>query len=124
MKVKTLSALAGLGGALIMTSSASASYQGLSVVSSLGAPLGRITYRVYANFSDANDYLTVVNGSPTGSTMNIQSTLLNGTGVGSVFFNPVVSHGTAPTATEVFGDPNASPTPIPPNPNFAFDTFF
>jgi hypothetical protein len=124
MKVKTLSALAGLGGALIMTTSASASYQGLSVVSSLGAPLGRITYRVYANFSDANDYLTVVNGSPTGSTMTIQSTLLNGTGVGSAFFNPVTSHGTAPNAVEVFGGTDPSTNPILPVPNAAFDTFF
>lgn len=123
MKVKTLSALAGLGGALIMTTSASAAYTGLSVVSSLGAPLGRITYRVYANFSDANDYVTVVNGSPTGSTMVIQSRNITDTGVGGNFFNPTPSAG-APTPIQVNGGFDANTNPIAPIANAAFETFF
>ena len=61
MKVKTVSALAGLGGALIMSTVASANVTGLSVFSETSgggpAPAGlpRTIWRVYANLTNATD---------------------------------------------------------------------
>ena len=62
MKVKTMSALAGLGGALIMSTAANATLLGLSVISE---PVGgggtppsggaRTIWRLYANFSATTD---------------------------------------------------------------------
>jgi hypothetical protein len=111
MKVKTLSALAGLGGALIATSSASANYTGLQVTSA-SATGGRIAYRVWAVFTDPNDYLTAISGSPTAGNMNIQVRNLTDSGVGSNFFNPLGGGATAPT-----------PSAISQNPQVLDDTF-
>src|ERR1043165_6675060 len=59
MKPKTSSVVASLAGALILSGTASASYLGLSVVKVNSLTVGggpKDVYRVYANFSDANDY--------------------------------------------------------------------
>jgi hypothetical protein len=124
LKSKLFMALSGVGNALGMIPClhAHADFQGLSVASSLGAPLGRITYRVYANFDDPLDNLNTVYGSPTVGAMRIQSRNLTDTGLGSSFFNPVTSHGNAPTPqdvhTSLFG------SSIPPITNAAWDTFY
>src|SRR5438105_3612353 len=110
MKVKTLSALAGLGGALIMTGEASASYTGLSVTSSVAGT--RTVYRVYALCSDAGDYITAVSGSPTLGNLVILSRNSNDTAAGSNFYNPLGGGATAPSASTI----SQSPT-------VAFDTF-
>jgi len=110
MKVKTLSALAGLGGALIMTGSASANYLGLSVVQGTGSVGGvlRNVYRVYANFSDPNDYLTAVSGSPTLGNMVIQSRNAADSGAGSNFVNVTGGGSTAPSAYQLTQTPEAA----------------
>jgi len=84
MKVKTLSALAGIGGAMILSGSANAAYTGLTIelaqngIIAGGAP--RDVYRVYANFNSPSDVLTAVYGN-VASPMNIS---LNG----ATAFNP------------------------------------
>jgi uncharacterized protein (TIGR03382 family) len=114
MKVKTLSALAGLGGALIMTGSANASYQGLSIVSSQQVVQGvmRNTYRIYALCSDPNDFITAVSGSPTLGNLVIESRNAGDTGAGSAFFNHIVGGLTSPSVALIMAYP-----PV------AFDTF-
>jgi uncharacterized protein (TIGR03382 family) len=104
-----------------MTQAASANYTGLSVVSSLGAANGRITYRVYANFTDAQDYVTVVYGNAA-SHMQIQSRTTSDSGVGGAFFNPANTN-TAPTAVQVFGGVDANTNVIAPVVGAAFETF-
>jgi hypothetical protein len=110
MKVKTLSALAGLGGALILSGTASASYQGLYTADGGVVVAGggsRQLWHVYALFSSENDYLTGVNGSPANGALVIQSRNATDTAGGSNFFNPGgAANNTAPTAlngTNEFG---------------------
>jgi hypothetical protein len=109
------------GGALILSSNASAGFTGLSVVSSLGAPEGRITYRVYADFSDPEDYLVIVFGN-SASHMQIQSRNSDDSGVGGNFYNPANTN-LAPTALQVFGGVDDQTNPIAPVPYAAFETF-
>lgn len=105
MKKKALSVLAGLGGAMILSSGADASYQGLSVqnagIHSVaqggGAQLNRQVYRVYAMFSDPGDFLTSVAGSPTLGNLNIQTLNAAGLAPGGNFVNPVGGSAIAPT---------------------------
>lgn len=104
MKVKTLSALAGLGGALILSSGANAAYTGLSLVHSdaffsahpnaavaaawNAGPVNTLDiYRLYANFNTgtAADRVNAVAG-------NALSPLL-ATVVGGTFFNNVDGYG-------------------------------
>jgi hypothetical protein len=100
MKVKTLSALAGVGSALILSSAADASYQGLTVVKHTTAAvqgIQRDVYRVYAMFSDPGDFLTSVAGSPTLGNMIIETRNSTDTGAGGNFVNPPGGGSTAPT---------------------------
>lgn len=100
MKVKTLSALAGVGTALILSSSADASYQGLTVVKhttvSVNAVL-RDVYRVYAKFSDPGDFLTSIAGSPTLGNLIVETRNAANSGAGGNFLNPAGGGATAPT---------------------------
>ena len=91
MKVKTLSALAGLGGALILSGTAQANYTGLSTESGGVVVVGGIArqlWHVYANFNDAGDYLTGANGSPTNGALVVESRNALDTAAGTNFFNP------------------------------------
>ena len=93
MKVKTLSALAGLGGALIMTGTASAAVTSLSVfaepVGGAGAPPAggpRVIYRVYANMGASNERVNAWGG---GGNLGIGAIVntLGGGGPGTGFTN-------------------------------------
>jgi MYXO-CTERM domain-containing protein len=90
MKVKTLSALAGLGGTLILSGSADAAYLGVGYqtqVQTVGG-VARQVYRLYAVFDNPEDYLTSGAGSQILGPMTIQSRNALDTGAGSNFFNP------------------------------------
>lgn len=91
MKVKTLSALAGLGGALIMSGQASADYTNLSVNLYTTVTVGGVSrdvYRVYANFTLPTDYVTAIAGSELIGHLVIQNTDAGGVALGTGFFNP------------------------------------
>jgi uncharacterized protein (TIGR03382 family) len=100
MKVKTLSVLAGLAGAAVLTGSANAVYTGLTVVSvnttaelqpdSNPGVITNITrHRVYATFSSPNDRLLVWGGGGANFVvpMVVQNTDALGIGLGSGFLN-------------------------------------
>jgi hypothetical protein len=115
MKVKTLSALAGLGGALIMSGSADAAYVGLhwrlhTTVNAAG--VNRDVFRIYAVFNNANDYLTGALGN-VANPATIQSLSAAGAFPGSAFFNPAAGGNLAPSQDAV----NAYPATVP------WDTF-
>jgi MYXO-CTERM domain-containing protein len=117
MKVKTLSALAGIGTAMILSGQANAGYTGLSVVKTdvNGTPGGNISvYRVYANFSSANDQLFawgwLVNQA---GQVGIESRNSTDTGAGSNFRN-YGGNGDLPPSAYGVGQ----------NPNLAYDSFF
>lgn len=100
MKKKALSVLAGVGGAMILSSAAEASYQGLITVSAgdhLVNGISRTSWRVYAMFSDPGDFLTSVAGSPTLGNMQIQSRNPLNVAPGGNFVNPAGGGSTAPT---------------------------
>ena len=123
MKWNLYLALGGTAGAMILTPAQQAHgvYTGLSLVRFTGAPSGRVTYRVYANFTDSNDYVTFVYGSPTDGAMVIQSRNANDTAAGGAFFNSVPTN-TAPGISEIWTyAPDTSP--IPPNTTAAFESF-
>lgn len=90
MKVKTLSALAGLGGALILSGSADAAYLGIGYTRTdvVAGGVARSAYRIYAVFSNPEDYLTSGAGSQILGPMTIQSRNELDTAAGSNFFNP------------------------------------
>lgn len=125
MKIKTLTAIVAFGGTLIMNGSAPAAYIGLVVTSqsvNLGGTVRRV-FQVWACFSDPNDYLLGVFGSPTFGTMTIESRNASDTGPGSNFFNPITSHANSPSLLELNGGTDPKTGPIPPVPNAAYDTF-
>jgi hypothetical protein len=101
---KALSVLAGVGGAMLISSGADASYQGLSVElhttamvgQGVGAPQLRSVYRVYALFSDPGDILASVAGSPTLGNMTIRSLNALGAAPGGQFINPLGGGATSP----------------------------
>ena len=68
MKVKTLSALAGLGGGLIMSTTAQAAFTGFSYESQVG-PSGRTVWRVYATFNDAANGISSIGAINTNMTI-------------------------------------------------------
>src|SRR5436190_4346340 len=102
MKFKSLVMLGGVGTTLIMANEASAVYTGLSVELKTNLAVGgvlRTVYRVYANYTDANDYLTAVAGSPLVGDLVIQSRNAEDSGRGTNFFNPGgASSNTAPSS--------------------------
>jgi hypothetical protein len=100
MKHTMIVGLAGACAPLIAPSPAHANFIGLSL-SSQFATGGRIAYRVYALFSNPNDYLTGVSGSPTLGNLIILSRNLTNTGPGSNFFNPPGGGATAPSQTAI-----------------------
>jgi MYXO-CTERM domain-containing protein len=111
MKVKTLSALAGLGGALILSGTADAAYLGVgaqlhTTVTISGAQ--RSVWRVYAVFSNPDDYLTSVAGSGELGPLTIQSLNAAGTAPGSNFYQNAFGGETAPNAEVVKKSPNAA----------------
>jgi uncharacterized protein (TIGR03382 family) len=103
MKVKTLSALAGLGGALILSGESQAAYLGLGVTLHTSVTISgvaRSVYRVYAVFDDANNTMTAVGGSPALGVATIKSLMADGVTAGTNFFNfgggnsaPLTSYG-------------------------------
>jgi len=109
MKVKTLSALAGIGAAMIMSASANAAFTGLTITSAshtIGAadaafvPAAFVganitTFQIFANFDNANDALTAVFGQA-GAPMTIQ---IVGPGT---FMNHALGGNTAPTNAALF----------------------
>jgi uncharacterized protein (TIGR03382 family) len=110
MKTKVLAQSVVLGGALILTGTASASYQGLIQADGgihFAGGANRQLWRIYAIFSHADDYLTGVNGSPANGALVIQTRNGADTGPGTNFFNPGGSaNNTAPTllnGTNEFG---------------------
>lgn len=110
MKLQTLIGLGGLAGAMMISNEASASYFGLGVqyytTVNAGGQL-RSVYRIYANFTSANDYLTAVFGSPTAGELTIQNCNTLGTGLGSGFFNPGgFSGNTAPFQSQIDANPD------------------
>lgn len=108
MKVKTLSALAGLGGALIMCSSADAAFTGLST-QSYNTTIGgnaRTIWRVYANFTSPTEGTSSI--GPIGTAMTLQAQDANGVvgGGGAAFFaggNP-----SPPSQYDIDGNPAAA----------------
>jgi hypothetical protein len=116
MKVKTLSALAGLGGALIMSGESQAAYTGLSVelhTTVLQGATVRSVYRVYANFTRGDDLVFSWNG-PTTDPISIESRNALDTAPGSNFFNPggPSAGSTAPSLAQINGNKT---TPAVPN---------
>jgi hypothetical protein len=109
MKINMLWAFAGVGGVLVLPSAADAAYVGLANVlhtqamvgQGTGAPVLRNVYRVYALFSDSNDYLTSVAGSPTLGNMTIQSGGGWSGGPGGPFINPLGGGATSPGSSYV-----------------------
>ena len=101
--------LIGLAGSLMIANEASANYAGLGVqyytTVNAGGQL-RSVYRIYANFTDANDYLTAVAGTPSLGAMVIQDCALFG-GLGTGFFNPGgFSSNTAPFQSQIDSNPD------------------
>jgi hypothetical protein len=91
MKNDTLLMLACLGCAMIVSTGAQASYQGVTVTlhTSVSTPAGDMSvYRAYALFSNPGDYLTSVAGSPSLGNLVIQNLNSQGMGLGSGFYNP------------------------------------
>ena len=101
MKVKTLSALAGLAGAAILSGNANATFTGVSV--SLYTSLSvegqaRDVYRLYANFSNpaaTTQSVGAWGGSPTNGATTTQQILANGN-PGSGFYNNAFGGSVAP----------------------------
>jgi hypothetical protein len=109
MKFKTLQFVAGAGGAMALGSVACAAYQGLTmhlhtqamVGQGMGPPALRDVWRVYALFSDPDDYLTTVAGSPTLGNLIIRTLNPTGTGSGGLFINPIGGGATPPYFTYI-----------------------
>jgi len=126
MKIRSILALATVGPATLITAPASAVYTGLEVsLQQVSLQNGTLMnrFRVYATFSDPQDYLCIAYGNQT-SPIRIESRNVTDTGVGSAFFNAITSHSTAPTALELCGGVDSGTNPIAPVPNAAYDTFF
>lgn len=89
MTRRMLYALSGMSGALILNAGASASYVGLSMSLFTSVTIrgqARSVWRVYANFTNPNDCLSAVIGSPTAGNIRIRQ--LNALGLnGSGFYN-------------------------------------
>jgi len=98
MKLRNLTAFAVLGGTLILTNQAEAAYTGLSVHFDHSDGAGHDVFRVYANFTSANDFVAIVQGN-IASPFQVQSRNSTDTGAGSAFFNgatPLSSNNLAP----------------------------
>lgn len=90
MKHRFYMATAGGLAALVATDSAKASYTGLSTIHYTTVNVGggpKWVFRVYANFTNANDYFTGCQGSSTLGPVAIKSAVPSGL-PGSNFFNP------------------------------------
>src|SRR5262245_9400111 len=126
MRTSILAAIGGGFSMIACTQQAHADFQGLQVQSSLMNVGGvmRNVNRVYAVFNDPNDYVTGVGAMPGGSPVIIQSIRILPISFGSAYYNPVTTHGNAPTPLETFGGVDANTSPIPPVATAAFDTFF
>ena len=133
MKVKTLSALAGVGTALILSGTANAAFTGLTVElfadGTVQGGAARDVWRVYANFSGATDTLTAVFGnsaspmaisSTTGAFFNPGGSATNGPpSAGDLAAYPVWGFGTYATIGDVAGTPDTANVGFTP----AFPTF-
>jgi len=111
MKVKTLSALAGLGGALIMSGESQANYTGLTVQLHTQVVINgvnRSVFRVYANFTEGDDLLFSWNG-PIEDPMQI-----NGGGKNTPAV-PNIKWGTFATIGVNIADQGSGPTPEIPS---------
>jgi MYXO-CTERM domain-containing protein len=99
VKIGKLGILTGIGGALIMTGSASANYVSLQTTSQaqVVGGINRTVWRVYALCTDPNDYITAVSGSPTLGNLVVQSRNLLDTAAGSNFVNVAGGGATAPS---------------------------
>lgn len=115
MKVKTLSALAGIGATMILSGEANAAFTGLTVVKHTTVTISAVSrdvYRVYANFDNANDAVQAVFGgvSPIGglggSPLSIENVTAGG-GVGSGFFNGGTDNCPFGTSTQSIPGPGA-----------------
>ena len=125
MKVKTLSALAGVATAMILSSAANAAFTGISFTSAphavlAGDPGGGgaqliTTYQIFADFSNAGDTLTSVYGNPAatpGTPLSIEPRNALDTGPGGSFFNNTFGGNSGPNAA-LFGV----------SPSLAWDTY-
>ena len=115
MRSRALIALCAVTLANFATSPAAGMYVGLEVVLQQvtlqnGTLMNR--YRVYADFTDPQDYLTAVAGSPTIGNLVVESLNTDCTAPGSPFFSVPGAPLTAPTQAE-----------IDMNPDFAHGTF-
>jgi len=128
MKVKTVSALAGLGGALILSSSANAGFTGLELVdvtayygpagtaaaavrtsfANAGGATAYSVYRVYAKFdgTTANDRVVAVGGSPAVSPafINVTSGSVFNYLTGGNSTTPTITHYNLPAPSNAAGD--------------------
>jgi hypothetical protein len=113
--MKTFTAALAINATLFVHQTAHANYTGLQVERQ------RVTlqdgtlmnqFRVYAMFSDPNDSLTAVSGSPTLGNFMLQSRNSDDTAIGGVFYNPPGGGIRAPSAAA-----------IAINPDVAYDTF-
>jgi MYXO-CTERM domain-containing protein len=96
-------------GVIAVSSSAQASYNGLSVELHTSVTIdgtARSVYRVYANFTHADDALHAVYGSPTVGALTVQSLNADGSGPGSNFFNLPLGGNTPPSLEEIGINPN------------------
>jgi hypothetical protein len=108
-KIVTVALIASAALPSFITPRASAVYLGLQVVKQQvmlqnGTVMNR--FRVYANCSDPDDYLTAFGGSPTLGNLVLQSVNSDGSGVGSVFFNPPGGGPLAPTLAAIAQNPD------------------
>ena len=109
MKLQRAAVLAGVG-ALILANEASANYVGLSVELHAVVTIGgtqRAVYRVYAVFSNPDDYLLAIAGSPQGGALVIQNRNATNNAFGSGFVNPVGGGNFAPYVDTIKKLPNA-----------------
>jgi hypothetical protein len=122
MKVKTLSALAGVGTALILSGTANAAFTGLSVElfadGTVQGGAARDVWRIYANFDNAGDRLTAVFGngvspmvitSTSGAFFNPGGSATNGPpSAGDIASYPQWAFGTYATIGDVAGTPDTA----------------
>jgi len=111
MKLCTLTGLGGSAAALLIASNqASASYQYLQTTLYTTVSAGgqsRDVFRIYAHFSNPNDYMTVVAGSPTVGNLVIQNLDSGLANLGSGFFNPGGSSSNkAPYQSQIDSNPD------------------
>ena len=110
MQKMTLSAAGLMSMGLAMAGqTASADFQNVSIEQHTTVSIGGSDYdvfRVYANFSDPNDRLVAIFGSPTLGSLTIESRNSDDTGVGGAVYNAPGMGNLAPTEDQIATNPD------------------